>query len=454
MKLLLVSFWFPPTNAIGAVRVGKFAKHLHQAGHDVRVLAGPELDNLTLPLELPAELVLRPTNAKASGAPPPQTSPALRLLRQVCAFGAISGASRLEMTLKRQYRALRHIPDKRNGWLRPATATGRRLLKTWRPDLIIASAPPFTGLLVARNLAREFAIPWIAELRDPWADNPYGTDGTDDPAWRCCLDRIMEKRTLRSAAAIVTVSPPVTLELRQRYRQPVATILNGYSQEDQVELSPRPGSDQLAIVYTGTIYAGLRDPSPLFAAIARLGERRNGVNVIFHGPTDGEVRHLAKRHGVQDRVFVEPKLDYRELLEQQAAADVLLLLQRNHASDEGNIPAKFFEYLAARRPILLLGCETGFVAGMVRERQAGFVSNDPVAIADQLTRWLDQLPEGIPSLAATVCHGLSRTEQFLTYETFLQAIAPQSVRCPPEIEKQPLRRLPVIEVGRRGNHRT
>jgi glycosyltransferase involved in cell wall biosynthesis len=299
-------------------------------------------------------------------------------------------------------------------------AAGRRLLKTWRPDLIIASAPPFTGFLVARKLARESAVPWIAELRDPWADNPYGSDGTHDPAWRCRLDRIMEQRTLRSAAALVTVSPSVTLDLRQRYRQPIATILNGYSEEDLVTAPPRPPSGQLAIVYTGTIYAGLRDPSALFAAIARLGERRYAVDVIFHGPTEDEVRHLAERHGVQDRVFVRSKLAYRASLERQAAADVLLLLQRNHVTDEGNIPAKFFEYLAARRPILLLGCETGIIAGMIRGRQAGFVSNDPAAIATALTRWLDQLPHAIPPLAAAARRGLSRTEQFVGYEAFLQ----------------------------------
>ena len=92
MKLLLISFWFPPTNAIGAVRVGKFAKYLHQAGHDIRVLAGPEIDSLTLPLELPAELVVRPANAEVSGASPAQPSRALRLMRRIGALGVASEA--------------------------------------------------------------------------------------------------------------------------------------------------------------------------------------------------------------------------------------------------------------------------------------------------------------------------------------------------------------------------
>ena len=57
---------------------------------------------------------------------------------------------------------------------------------------------------------------------------------------------------------------------------------------------------------------------------------------------------------------------------------------------------------------------------MLRDRQAGFVSNDPAAIATALTRWLDQLPHAIPPLAATARQGLSRTEQFVGYEAFLE----------------------------------
>ncbi len=417
MKLLLISFWFPPTNTIGAVRVGKLAKYLHQAGHEVRVLAGPEIDDLTLPLEVPAHLVIRPSgNGGTGGAAPAHSSSSARLLRRVMPNGK-PGVAGLESALKRHYRALRHFPDKRIGWFGPALAGGRGLLATWRPDLMIASAPPFTGLIVAARLSRESGIPWIADIRDPWAHNPYSTE----PGWRLWCDRVLERLTLRSAAALVTVSPPVTEELRQRYAKPTAMFLNGYSQEDLVAPPSRPPSEVLSIVYTGTIYAGFRDPSVLFAAMALLDERRNRVEVVFYGPSEDDIRPQAERHGVWDRVSVRPSVPYRQSLECQATADVLLLLQHNLISDEGNIPAKFFEYLGARRPILLLGGETGFMADMIRERQAGFVCNDPAAIAVRLGQWLDELPRGIATLSPAVLQGLSRTEQYAAYEAFLQA---------------------------------
>ena len=414
MKILLVSFWFPPVNAIGAVRTGKFAKYMHEAGHEIRVSAGPAAGNLTLPLELPSEHMLRPSlpaNDKPQPVAPPPRS------------GARKPPSRpapphpLKSALRAHYYALRHLPDRQAAWAPPALQAARELMQRWRPDLILASAPPHTGCRVAHRLSREFGVPWIAELRDPWANDPYNPP----PLWRQWLDLLLERATLSSAAALVTVSPLVAQDLQTRYPgKPVITVFNGYAPEDTPDIPPQRPLDRLTIAYTGTIYVGQRDPSPLFAAIAQLGERRHKVEVRFHGPSEAEILPLAERFGVQDRVVIGPSLPYRDSLAAQANAGALLLLQRNHPTDAGNIPAKLFEYLAARRPILLLGYEHGLVARMIRDRQAGFVGNAPDAIARQLSQWIDQLPAGIPPLPVEACAGLDRATQFARYETFLR----------------------------------
>ncbi len=322
--------------------------------------------------------------------------------------------------LRRHLYAIRQLPDKQADWLGPATDLGRATIGNWRPDLIVASAPPYSGLIVAARLSGESGIPWVAELRDPWADNVYN----GRPAWRNWVDRWMERRTLHSAAALIAVSPVVTRELRSRYSQPVATVLNGFAPEDLPSSRRTAPHDTLTIVYTGTIYPGHRDPTALFAAIARLPEAaRRRVRVVFYGPEKAQVHGLAARHDVLEQVSVMPGVSHRESLQRQADADVLLLLQRNHPSDEGNIPAKFFEYIGALRPILLLGYEAGVLAGAIRDRRAGLVCNDPAEIAAQLESWIGQLAaDGIPTLPETARAGLTRAEQFAGYETLLRSI--------------------------------
>ena len=316
------------------------------------------------------------------------------------------------------------MPDGHAGWRPYALAGGRRLLAGWRPDIILGSAPPFTALLVARRLSREFDVPWVAEFRDLWVDDPY----YEEPLWRRPIDRLVERTVLRSAAGLVAVTPTSAAVLERQYRRPVTTILNGYAEEDLMAPASAPASDIVSIVYTGAIYTGFRDPSPLFAAMALLGDKRCKLEVLFYGPDESQVMPLAERHGVADRVFVRPRVGYRCSLKIQAAADALLLMQWNDPKDAGNIPGKFFEYLAARRPILLLGYEHGILARMIGERGAGAVVNAPQRIAQVLEAWIAQRPAGIPQLPASVLSGLSRAEQYRDYEAFLAGLIRESGR--------------------------
>ncbi len=414
MRILLVSYWFPPSNVIGAVRAGKFARYMREAGHDVRILAGPAQPPLGLALEIPEALVSRPE--VPSGEAPARSGLRAALRSQADALGLTSG--RVGKVLREHLYAVLERPDKHAGWIEPARALARPLLRDWRPELIVASAPPYSGLLVAAGLAAESGVPWVAEMRDPWSGNVYN----DRPAWRDWIDRRIERRILGSAAALIAVSPVVGRDLKSRYAHPVATVLNGFAPEDLPAPSARAPGTGLEIVYTGTIYEGHRDPSALFAAIARLPpEQRQDIHVSFYGPSELQVRALADPHGVADQVRVMAPVDYRTSLERQAQADVLLLLQRDDPSDEGNLPAKFFEYLGALRPILLLGYERGVLADMIRERGAGMVSNNPAAIAAQLEAWVTQSRAGgVLPLDEESRAGLSRAEQFGKYEAFLR----------------------------------
>ena len=107
-------------------------------------------------------------------------------------------------------------PDARVGWLPYAWGAGRRLLGGWRPDLVYASSPPPTCLVVGKLLAAHCGVPWIAEFRDRWSDDPY----YPKPSWRQAVEARLERRIVGSAQAIVTVSQPWAERYAGAYGKP------------------------------------------------------------------------------------------------------------------------------------------------------------------------------------------------------------------------------------------
>jgi hypothetical protein len=350
-----------------------------------------------------------PNPAPPPGGGKPETPP-----------GAVATVLR---RLRVAYQNLVNFPDAQIGWLPAGVRGGRKILAGWAPDLIFASAPPFTTLLIARALGRRGGIPLVVEYRDRFLEDPYWTP----TGLRRRLIRTLEEWWMKQAKAIVTVSDPWAEDYRARFRLPVLTAYNGFDPDDFPADYPRAdGTDPttLRIVYTGILYPDRRDPSPLFEAIALMGEAGRKIVAEFYGPDLEMVTAMADRHGVRDRVRVSGSVPYKQSIDLQMNADVLLLLQWNDPRERGNVPGKLFEYIGARRPVLGLGTEDGVPARILRERGIGIVLNDPARIAGQLGAWLAEKRSNgcLPLLPPAARAGYSRPEQYAAVETFLRDV--------------------------------
>lgn len=436
MKILFIAWYFPPSNTIAAVRLGKLAKFLTQSGHDVRVVTPDEVPYAaTLPVEIPQERVYATAWTDINAYPSRAKATVRRLLGGSGTPAAAGAAASRERprgavyhgsTLSKLYELLFNFPDKRVGWLPAARRRALSLFEDWRPDAIFATAPPFTALLIGHLLARAAGIPLIVEFRDRWSDDPY----YPPPWWRRRLERWTEGRIVRQAAALTTVSEPWAETYRARYGKPVAVIYNGYDPADQagggetVERGGWPERDLLRIVHTGGIYRGRRDPSPLFDALSRHPDLKRRVRVVFYGLATDYVPAIARDFGVEDSIEIYPRVEHAESIRQQRLSDVLLLMQMDSPLEQGNVPGKFLEYLGARRPILVLGWDQGVPATIVKQRAAGAATTDPEAIAQQLRAWLavKERDGCLPDLSAEVCAGFTHEEQAARLAAFVSDV--------------------------------
>lgn len=427
MRLLIISYVFPPFNSIGGLRVGKTAKYLVEHGHDVRVLTAEEQPYPpTAPLEIPRELVIYTrwvglSKFVGGGSKGGRAAAAVKDGRRAAVEGAApdGGAARtLKKSLATFARALLYFPDAYVGWTPFAVRAASRLIEGWRPDVILASSPPPTSLLVARRVSRRHGIPWVADLRDLWLEQ----HNYHQPPWRKHVEKKLERRVLASAAGLVTVSQPWAETLQARHGKAAAVVPNGFDPSDypaDVEVPFRDG--RVEIVYTGLVYQGGQDPSPLFEALLELGPLAEKVRVVFYGTYVHDLRALAARHGVERLVEVSPLVPHREALKIQMEADVLLLLLWNDPKERGVFPAKVFEYLGARRPILTLGGAGSAAAQFVRETCGGLVTDDPRQIAAHLRELIAQKRERgtIPAPAGQNVAGVTREERTKSLEAYL-----------------------------------
>lgn len=445
MRILLLSFYFAPFNTMAAHRLSKLSRYLTDSGHDVRVVTADhnsipqdiaddvaedlivrtqyfDIDILTRVISFVRRLSGHDRRARTESREPDSASVDCRVNLDPRRHGA-----RVRRGVDAFYRNLLFWPDGRAGWLPYALPATMGLCRRWQPDLIYATAPPATSLLLGWIVSHRLSVPWVAEIRDRWADDPYDPR----PGWRVFLDHKLENRVLSSTSGIITVSETWAQSYRERYAKPTAVIYNGFTSEDYSNSSGAKAADPetLRIVYTGAMYAG-RDPMPLWKALGQLGNAAHGVRIEFYGAQRSAVLPGAVRYGVDRQVFVCEWVAHSVAVKLQCKADVLLMLQWNNPSEEGNLPGKLFEYLGAQRPILALGYPGGEMACIIRERSAGFVSNDPTAIARQLRGWCEtKRREGrilrLPEAART---GFSREEQFGKLERFLFKLLPSELR--------------------------
>jgi hypothetical protein len=401
-RILFVSGYFPPNAPVGAVRTGRLEQHWRQLGHDVR----------TITIDLPAknfiDQIRRPGAEYVSFSQPHDilAGPG-RALR--CLSGALAGHADLAEAspatpdiqggetqkpsmiwhawLKALYYDMLFFPDRYRSWIRPAVRSGLSLRATWTPHLIYSSGPPHSGHIVAARLASRLRAPWIAELRDLWADNPY-----DDhlPVVKRMQDSLA-RRTLAEAAACVVVTAMAKTQMETIAGGPVIVAYNGYDPEDFEDLENVEPYDlqRLTILHAGTIYAGRRDPTPLFQAINALGDRKREVRCLFFHDSRKSVASLVRRHELERCVEIHHQIARHEMLRLERQADILLDCRWSDPKGDGVIPGKLFEYIGARRPILSTGSTSAEAAEIVRENRLGLVSSDPAEIKAMLLASLE-----------------------------------------------------------------
>jgi glycosyltransferase involved in cell wall biosynthesis len=397
-RVLIITYYWPPSGGSGVQRWLKFAKYLPEAGWEP-VIFTPEnpdfdLQDESLSKQIPSQLevikfpIWEPYQLFSKVKGKTKTHPG-RLLEQRDRGFLEKAAIWMRANLL--------VPDPRIFWVKPSVKFLTDLVKSGQFQAVITTGPPHSMHLIGLELKRKTGIPWVADFRDPWSQWEFldAMPMTDLIRRR---HQSLEQSVLKEASAVLTISPTFQIDLEKLARRKIHLLTNGYDPADlPSDFTPKKKTEgNLHLVYSGVIDS-IRNPIPILKAMKEeFVETREEVRMTFVGKVSEQVRDFVKDDSwLVERVFFSGYVPHGEVFDFYAKADALVLILTDTKNAQGNIPGKLFEYLATGVPVLALGDPDGDSAKILREAGGGEVirHEDFVKIQIALRKLMDGIAE-------------------------------------------------------------
>lgn len=368
-KVLIITYYWPPSGGSGVQRWLKFSKYLPEFGVEPIILTVdpefatyPSID-VSLKDEIDQGIKVYRTKAKN----PLDIYQTIR--RKQAPQSGFSGEKKVGF-LDKVFRFIRgnvFLPDARIGWNPYAYEKAKKLIKEFNIDTIITTSPPHSTQLLGLRLKKDFQIKWIADLRDPWTEIFYNKQ-LFRTKWAERQDAKMEKMCLELADEVVVVSQSIADSFIQKYPTILGkmnVIANGYDDKDFVGLVKRPNQNK-RISYVGNL--GSQYPIDDFLiSFSSLVKQDSTWKMQFIGNCDGRVQKMIGDLNLEKNVEFVPYVPHKEAIQFMKDATLLLLIIPNVAENKGILTGKLFEYMATGNPIIFIGPNDGDAATILKE---------------------------------------------------------------------------------------
>ncbi len=380
-KVLIITYYWPPSGGAGVQRWLKFVKYMRDFGWEPIVYTpenpeAPVIDN-SLEKDIPDNLTVikrkiwEPYTAykKFIGQKKEQKINA--------GFLSENKKPGLSENVSVWIRGNLFIPDARKFWIKPSVKFLTNYLKNNLVDAIISTGPPHSMHMIALGLKQRLGIPWLADFRDPWTNIDFYEDlklikRADKKHHK------LEKEVLKNADSVVLISRGMADDFNKIYQRNYEVITNGYDSDDISNGSKIELDKKFSISYIGTMVK-TRNPISFWKAINQIinlnKEFAKNIEIKLIGKIDYSVQQSIKEFQLQKYITKINYLPHNEVIKLQKQSQVLLLLINNTPNAKMILTGKFFEYMAAHRPILCIGPPDGDAVRILKETNSGLQSD-------------------------------------------------------------------------------
>ena len=371
MRVLILTYYWPPSGGSGVQRWLKFVKYLQDFGITpvVYTVDNPDyaIQDESLENEVPegVEVIRQPIWEPYAFA-----NLFSKKKKIQTSAGFLNSKQSWVAKMSTYIRANYFIPDARMFWIQPSVNYLEAYIKENPVDLIISSGPPHSMHRIGLGVKKKTGVKWISDFRDPWTDIDYFHQL---PLTQKAKKKhhAMEKEVLKNADAVVVVGKTMQ-ENYMPYAKNTVVLSNGYDCE-------LPKGDVALDAKFSITHIGLmnedRNPKILWQALKEISEEVKGfskdIEIQLIGKVDQVVLNSIQSKGLLSFTKQVSYVPHSEVQHYQQKSQVLLLAVNNVPSAKGIVTGKIFEYLVAKRPILAIGPEDGDLAEILKETEAG-----------------------------------------------------------------------------------
>jgi hypothetical protein len=411
----------------GAVRPVKFIKYFARLGWETIVLTGTPKnyyakdDYLLSETDIPEIKVMRTKGRKNNLL----GSRKLKSLPN-------EGRRQLFCRLRKLYK----IPDPQIGWKKKALKLASAILETEKIDIIYATAPPYTDLVIAAELKKKYGVPLVVDYRDSWLyspDNFYPTN-----LYRFA-NRKKEQEVLRVTDVAVTVNRRIKEHIIENYPNikhgDINIIPHGFDQEEiNRNMSMLPRTNKMRFTHAGTFFQN-QTPKYFMQGLSLAFKKRPGlsgkIEACFIGLLSKEDHKLISKYNLIESVYNPGFVNHKECTKYLLASDVLWFMIGKGRGEELISTVKLYEYFGARKPILAC-IPDGVAKGALRNHDAVKICepDNPEAIAEMIIELYDLYSKNslpVPNEETVKNYSMERLAfELIRYFEFLIDIPPEA----------------------------
>ena len=392
MKVLIITYYWPPAGGSGVQRWLKFVKYLQN--FDIEPLVYT-VENANYPKEDTSLNNEVPKNVKVLKQPIWEPTDLLFWKQKNQQKSDVSNA--VNNGFLSFIRGNFFIPDPKVFWVNSSVKYLHKYLQENKVDVIISTGPPHSMHLIAEKLKKKNKIKWIADFRDPWTDLYYNKE-FKQLSFAKNRNLKLETSVFKNADCILTVSNALKKEFAKKATR-VEVITNGFDDEVLAENSVKLDK-KFSISYIGLL-PKQSNPKLFFKILNEICHEnsafKNDLKLNFIGDISEDVKQEILSNNLIENTNFIGYVSHKEAIEYQKKAQVLLLLIPDVQKSEGILTGKLFEYLTAKRPILAIGPETGDLSEILKNTNAGVVVgfDNEAKLTSEIKKLYQQYTSGV-----------------------------------------------------------